>query len=183
MDYISARARFQGGEFSVTSKPETSKAKKGISRRTVVVGTAWAVPAIVVASAAPAMALSGPVTFTGRACKSAGNPKLYVFELSVTNTNNVPLQLNAISLDINGTTRTNLCPSSGTIAANSTQIVTIAAGFYPDSENGTATLVYSFGPVGGPFIESSASTNFNALPPLQNPACPLTIPAGCFPGA
>ncbi len=30
------------------------------SRRTVVVGTAWAVPAVVVASAAPALAASGP---------------------------------------------------------------------------------------------------------------------------
>ena len=79
----------------MTSKPEASKAKKGVSRRTVVVGTAWAVPAIVVASAAPAMALSGPVTFTGRACKSPGNPKRYLFEITVTNSNNVPLQLNA----------------------------------------------------------------------------------------
>ena len=49
--------------------------------------------------------------------------------------------------------------------------------------NGTATLNYSFGPVGGPYVNSSASTGFNNLPPLQNPACTLNIPAGCFPGA
>ena len=117
----------------MTSKPEASKAKKGVSRRTVVVGTAWAVPAIVVASAAPAMALSGPVTFTGRACKSPGNPKRYLFEISVTNSNNVPLQLNAISLVIDGVTSANVCPTTGTIAPNSTQTVVIAAGTYPDS--------------------------------------------------
>ena len=164
----------------MTSKPEASKAKKGVSRRTVVVGTAWAVPAIVVASAAPAMALSGPVTFTGRACKSPGNPKRYLFEITVTNSNNVPLQLNAISLVINGVTSANVCPTTGTIAANSSQNVTIAAGTYPDSANGTAILNYSFGPVGGPYVTSSASTTFNDLPPIANPACPLSIPLGCF---
>jgi hypothetical protein len=98
----------------VTSKPEASKAKKGVSRRTVVVGTAWAVPAIVVASAAPAMALSGPVTFTGRACKSPGNPKRYIFELSVTNTTNAPLVFNAVSLVVDGVTSANVCPTTGT---------------------------------------------------------------------
>ena len=42
----------------MTSKPEMTKPKSGISRRTVVKGTAWAVPAVVVATAAPAMAAS-----------------------------------------------------------------------------------------------------------------------------
>jgi len=167
----------------VTSKPEASQAKKGVSRRTVVVGTAWAVPAIVVASAAPAMALSGPVTFTGVGCKSPGGQKIYVFQLSVTNDNNVALQLNSTSLVINGVTGPTVCPASGTIGPHSTQLITIAGGLFADSANGTATLNYTFGPVGGPFVASSASTGFNNLPPLQNPACPLNIPAGCFPGA
>ena len=124
--------------------------------------------------------LPGPVTFTGRACKSPGNPKRYLFEITVTNSNNVPLQLNAISLVINGVTSANVCPTTGTIAANSSQNVTIAAGTYPDSANGTAILNYSFGPVGGPYVTSSASTTFNDLPPIANPACPLSIPLGCF---
>ena len=164
----------------MTSKPEASKAKKGVSRRTVVVGTAWAVPAIVVASAAPAMALSGPVTFTGRACKSPGNPKRYLFEITVVNDNNVPLEFHAISLVINGVTSANVCPDEGTIAANSTLTLTIAAGTYPDSANGTAILNYSFGPVGGPYITTSASTNFGELPPIFGSNCPLSIPTGCF---
>jgi hypothetical protein len=164
----------------VTSKPEASKAKKGVSRRTVVVGTAWAVPAIVVASAAPAMALSGPVTFTGRACKSPGNPKRYIFELSVTNTTNAPLVFNAVSLVVDGVTSANVCPTTGTIAPQTTQNVVVAAGTYPDSQNGTATFNYTFGPVGGPFVAGSASTQFNALPPINNPDCQLSIPTGCF---
>ncbi len=42
---------------SATSQP--ARQREGISRRTVVVGTAWAVPAVVVADAAPALAASG----------------------------------------------------------------------------------------------------------------------------
>src|SRR5262245_32612177 len=60
------------------------------SRRTVVKGAAWAVPAVVVAGAAPAMAASpGFLTFTGRACKLPGNStstfKGFVFELVAKN--------------------------------------------------------------------------------------------------
>ena len=60
------------------------------SRRSVVKGAAWAVPAIAVASAAPTVAASeGPLSFTGGACKLPGNAndifKGYVFELSAVN--------------------------------------------------------------------------------------------------
>jgi hypothetical protein len=60
------------------------------SRRTVVKGAAWAVPAIAVASAAPTVAASeGPLSFTGGACKLPGNAndifKGYVFELLARN--------------------------------------------------------------------------------------------------
>lgn len=73
-----------------TERPRPS----GVSRRTVVKGAAWAVPAITVASAVPAMAASqGPIYFTGNACKLPGasigdgvNYKQgYVFELIATN--------------------------------------------------------------------------------------------------
>ena len=37
----------------------------GVSRRTLVAGTAWAVPAVVVATAAPAVAASTPVNLSG----------------------------------------------------------------------------------------------------------------------
>lgn len=60
------------------------------SRRSVVKGAAWAVPAVVVAGAAPTVAASeGPLRFTGAACKLPGNAndifKGYVFELIATN--------------------------------------------------------------------------------------------------
>jgi hypothetical protein len=60
----------------VTNKSEMTKPKPGISRRTVVKGTAWAVPAVVVASAAPAMAAGASqcltATFGGGSCKQPG---------------------------------------------------------------------------------------------------------------
>lgn len=62
------------------------------SRRAVVKGAAWAVPVVAVASAAPAMALSGAVTFTqSGACKSPGDscktfPKGYRFTGTISST-------------------------------------------------------------------------------------------------
>lgn len=61
------------------------------SRRSVVKGAAWAVPAVVVAGAAPTVAASaGPLSFTGGACKLPGNStdtfQGYVFELTAVNT-------------------------------------------------------------------------------------------------
>lgn len=60
------------------------------SRRSVVKGAAWAVPAVVVAGAAPTVAASaGPLSFSGGACKLPGNAndifKGYVFELIAVN--------------------------------------------------------------------------------------------------
>ena len=51
-----------------------SETRPGISRRTLVKGTAWAVPAVAVASAAPAMAKSGakPSVQVLNACKQPG---------------------------------------------------------------------------------------------------------------
>ncbi len=164
----------------MTSKSEQPKPKAGLSRRTVVVGTAWAVPAVIVATATPAFALSGPVTFTGVACKDPGNPFRYLFSVTITNSNAQPLQVNFTSLVINGVTGTSICPTSATVAANSTATFTLIAGGFTNSANGSATLNYSFGPVGGPYVAGQASTAFNnSIPPIQNPSCTLSIPSGC----
>jgi len=59
------------------------------SRRTVVKGAAWTMPAVLVAAPAPVVAASvAPLTFTGSACKLPGGSsdtyKGYVFELVAT---------------------------------------------------------------------------------------------------
>ena len=78
-----------------------------ISRRRVVAGAAWAVPAVVVASSAPAMAASpGFLTFTGDACKLPGNSqsvfKGYVFELVANNDTGADSVAVITSVTING---------------------------------------------------------------------------------
>lgn len=62
---------------------------KAPSRRSVVKGAAWTMPAIIVAAPAPTIAASaGPLSFTGAACKLPGKSsdsyKGYVFELLAT---------------------------------------------------------------------------------------------------
>ena len=78
-----------------TESSSATGAPKNISRRRVVAGAAWSVPAVVIASAAPAMAASGPLSFSGRACKLPGNSsdlyKGYVFELESDNPGGNPL--------------------------------------------------------------------------------------------
>ena len=70
------------------------------SRRSVVKGAAWAVPAVVVAGAAPTVAASaGFLTLNGNACKLPGNSqstfKGYVFE-AISNNVTGPLPRDAI---------------------------------------------------------------------------------------
>jgi hypothetical protein len=78
---------------TVTDKSEMTKPKSGVSRRTVVKGTAWAVPAVVVASAAPAMAAGASQcitpSFSGLSCKQPGggqNNFGYRLQICFTNT-------------------------------------------------------------------------------------------------
>ena len=68
--------------------------RAGVSRRTVVAGAAWAVPAVLVASAVPAMAASGPpptlvlkkaCKIPGNSCQIPGANKAYKFNFDVTN--------------------------------------------------------------------------------------------------
>ena len=149
-----------------------SAAKNGISRRTVVVGTAWAVPAIVVASAAPALAASGPVVLTGRACKDPGagqGNKSYYFEVTLTNTTNSTATYTFSSIEINGTTTT-VTPVSTTVNANSSKTIILKAAALPNSANGTATLTYAINGVPG-----TTQANFDGFPVEGTPQCPLVI--------
>lgn len=87
----------------MTGKSEATKSQQGISRRTVVKGTAWAVPAVVVATAAPAMAASPCLTidFGPNSCKQPGqgqNFKGYNLQFCFTNTCNVAVQITVTQL-------------------------------------------------------------------------------------
>lgn len=80
--------------------PQTNS-RSGITRRTVVKGAAWAVPAIAVAGAMPATAVSGNISFSPTvACKSPGAScetfyKGYVVGFQVCNNTAVDIHLRA----------------------------------------------------------------------------------------
>ena len=85
----------------------------GVHRRTLVKGVAWATPAVVVAQAAPAFALSTvPPTFRFLgACKSPGQscksfPKGYQFTFEVCNNSSEDIWLYSISYSVSGTNLT-----------------------------------------------------------------------------
>ncbi len=137
------------------SDAETSgKTTKGISRRTLVAGTAWAVPVVAVASAAPAFAQSPcslNVTFiTNSACKWPGNscsshPKGYSFCFNVTDTCPCDVKLHCASIPVvtktgGGTTPVLECFADQTIAAGTGSFCL----FFPSSNSANQTFDVAF---------------------------------------
>ncbi|QMU97407.1 hypothetical protein FVO59_09400 [Microbacterium esteraromaticum] len=142
----------------------------GISRRTVTKAMAWAVPAVAVASTVPFAAASYvPVELTGIACKEPGNPKYYRFQVVITNDNPYPVTVEFDQLDIEGVKR-DVDPTSTTVPPNTKRTITIRAGLYGDSANGTATLYYT---IDG--VQSTAATGFNDLPPTTGGGAGCTL--------
>jgi len=90
----------------------------GISRRTVVKGAAWAVPAIAVASAVPAMAASRECltyTFTPDACKFPGATNFWSYRLSIQICNACPTPITLTITSIkSGSTGLDLTPCGTT---------------------------------------------------------------------
>lgn len=80
---------------------------RGISRRTVAIGAAWAVPVIALATASPAFAASGgTLNFSGAGCKFPGNAtdnyKGYVFALTAANTTDFDVTVTITSVTLAG---------------------------------------------------------------------------------
>lgn len=89
----------------------TEQNSRGVSRRSITKGVAWAAPVVAVAAAAPFAAASydtPPIGFESEsACKFPGNSttdcfKAYRFVLSVTNPVGFPITLNIISVTEDG---------------------------------------------------------------------------------
>ena len=163
---------------------ETSPKKKGLSRRTVVTGTAWAVPAIVVAGPAPHAAATPipPVTIGGTACKIPGNSgnvrNGVAFELTITNPYNTPLVVNITSVTKSGDVApTQIVPASFTIPAKSTKTVVLEAGPYNNSSNASITVGYSYlDPTTNTTRTGTAGPTTVNIVPVQGAQCPFVIP-------
>jgi hypothetical protein len=171
--------------------------KSGISRRTVVKGATWSVPAIIVAGAAPAAAVSGSlVDFTGNACKLPGsstpNKKSYRFDMTSTNPTGgaygdvivvvTSFEFNgdtASDFDIqvtNGTECVEQCGSfggMGELCVGDGSVIQWRAitGPFPDSQNGQATICYDvYDAATCQKIASLSACTTSG--PLNTPPCP-----------
>lgn len=155
----------------------TTENSSGISRRTIVKGAAWAVPAVAVAGAAPAVAVSPPIipTPAGNACKHPGNPKWYHFTFCFENTSATSITVNMVSMIVNGVTGAQVLPASVVVPANSTVCSYIDGGLFADSANGTATLNISYTYL-SQTVTDDVTTSFNDIPPCGTGADPCPNP-------
>jgi hypothetical protein len=166
--------------------------KKGISRRTVVKGTAWAVPAVVIATPVPAFAgaSQGTLTVSGLGCKLPGNAtntfKGYAFRLTASNTTSstYTIKITSVTLnnvDLGDSTVINLtnCTNLGnpfTLAPN-TNLTNLAllTKEATNSQNGSLVVTYQVSTDGGATYGSPQTTNATAsAPPIVGGSCPDT---------
>lgn len=152
----------------MTSTSDQHTPKRGIPRRTVVAGTAWSVPAIIVASAAPAMAASGPVILTGRACMGGeANDLDYYLEVLLSNTGSgTANQFCFTQIVLLGVTIPLNPQQCYILGAGTEQTVTLTINDQTVSGTGSATLSYTI--AGAPGVTSATYTSF---PSLDSPAC------------
>ncbi|MFM6848387.1 MAG: hypothetical protein ACKOVB_04695 [Terrabacter sp.] len=139
------------------------------SRRSVVKGAAWAVPAVVVAGAAPTVAASVPPVFpdlpSASACKLPGNSiasnygcwnKGYVLFVNFVNTFNTPVSVRVTGLDVAGvpdmklvaTTLTSACSTPVTCinipAKSQVQVAVFGNGSTDSANNVNVNVKYTF---------------------------------------
>lgn len=151
---------------------ETVGTKHRVSRRRVVIGTAWTVPAISVASAAPAFAASpGVVTAVGSACKNSagGNDKTYQFDIEFTNTYNcrTTVTVTEIVLEPNNGSPVTFPNDNLTfdVAAHSTVTKTFVSNVTQSAANGTLRVSYTYTDCQGNVLEFTNALDVGSLPP------------------
>lgn len=153
----------------------------GVSRRTVVRGAAWAAPAIMIASAAPAIAASpGPVvpSGSGSACKHPGNPKWYHFTFCFENTSAASITVTLDHMTVNGLLPEDpqpIIPTSIVVPAGQKVCKYVDSGLWGNSANGQAILYFNYSS-GGQQYSNSISTNANDLPPCGTGSDPGNNP-------
>lgn len=173
--------------------------KSGVTRRTVVKGAAWAVPAIAVAGAMPAMAASQPPVYIdfgdSTACKLPGNAfgdycynKGYVLWAAFENTLavDVTIQITAMThqaleqclvgiADPTISCNTAIPGNTVTVPAGQTKYVAIYSNSNVDSSGGEVKVFFTYTPFGGTPTPSSTA-GFVTGSPWQGRSC--TFPPG-----
>jgi len=155
----------------------------GISRRTVVKGAAWAVPAIAVAGAVPAMAASVlpclAFTLGGASCKWPGSGESWSYDISVEICNTCPTPITVRITQITSNSGAILTPCEagylGTdIVVPGNQCVTTPAQAFTSTNS--ANFISFWGSVnGGAVMQLTPQTGNDAIPsPTQD--CTSTNP-------
>lgn len=128
------------------SEPSTS-----FRRRTLVSGGAWAVPAIAIASAAPASAQSPSgilVTLPASGCRSRLNGDADLrFTLTVINERNTPVDVAITSVSISARADNVTFPGTITVQSDGSQaaVVTFAGGNQTQPSDRTVVVTYNLG--------------------------------------
>lgn len=177
----------------MTSSTEKTP-KKGISRRTVVKGTAWAVPAVVIATPVPAFAgaSQGTLTVTGTGCKLPGNSndtyKGYAFRIVAANTTASTFTIKIVSVTLNNvdlgpstvlSLPPNGCTNLGnpfTVSPNTTlNNLALLTANASNSQNGSLQVTYQVSTDGGATYGPVQSTGATVdAPPINGNSCPST---------
>ena len=117
-----------------------------VSRRALVSGTAWAVPAVIVASAAPAVAASPQAFFTGKACRQT-NPAgstTFFFQVSFPSLSSTqPTTYSPVSMVVFGSNENPPFPMTITVPPGQTSVLqTVRATEEHPGSSGPVTLTY-----------------------------------------
>ena len=151
--------------------------RRGVSRRTVVAGAAWSVPAVVVASAAPAMAATPIVTVgSGVACKHPGaaDEKHYHFNLIVTNNGGTTTTVTITNIILDPTSGQNVQfdePAPFDVAAHDSACMPVDSQITTNSSQGTLIVDYDYTTESG--TESfTAAIDVGSLPPCKPQGIP-----------
>jgi hypothetical protein len=180
----------------VTSSTEKTP-KQGISRRTVVRGTAWAAPAVAIATAVPAYAgaSQGTLYVSGAGCKLPGNSsdtfKGYAFLLSAQNTTATTQIVKILSVTLDGTdlgatkiinldTCTQISAGSLFILGPNTSLpnLVLLTQNFVNSQNGSLVVTYQVSTDGGATFGPSQTTGGTvSAPPTQGNSCTSFTPS------
>ena len=178
--------------FNAAATRAAGQEKFGLSRRRVVQGAAWSVPAIAIAVPVPAFAgaSQGVLEFTGQNCKLPGNSAIdpytngavYIFKANNTTAVSADIVIQSIartgqsftSSDITVVKLTGtgaLCTdvgSSFTIAANSSDLYALVTKEWTNSANGALTANFTVNGVAA----TPGTTQSDGLNPItSNPSC------------
>ena len=151
------------------SRPTHSGVAPSGTKRRAVLRAGWTVPVVLTVSAAPAAALSGPISITSvsGSCKLPGNSGevRFGYIMRVTFTSTQPGTVHIDSFVIEGAPTSQPAPDTFPINAGDTQVKFTV--FSVNSAQRTATITYTFTPTGGSAITVSQTVFFQGFPPCQ----------------